>query len=93
MSEDTTASTTEGTTSNTVVGAEGSSTEQTPDQFYDPAVEAAKAAEADVDPKHATKGMTKLGYTEASRIEGTAALQEQEQKEAEKAAAKAAKKE
>ena len=89
MSEDTTASTAEGATANTVVGSDDEPVKQTPDQFYDPAAEQAKA-DKDVDPKHATKGMTKLGYTEASRIENSAEIQEAERKEAEKAAAKAA---
>lgn len=85
MSEDT-ASTVEGTTSNTVVGAGSAPVEQTPDQFYDPAAEQAKANE-DVDPAHATVGMTTLGYTEASRIENTTAFQEAEREAAEAAQA------
>ena len=91
MTADETASTTEGTESNTPVGEPDAPPQQTPDQFFNPDDERAKA-DADVPANHATKGMTSLGYTEASRIEGTAALQEQERDEAEKAAAKAAKK-
>jgi hypothetical protein len=80
---------TPGPTANTVINPEtGLATElqeQTPDQFYD-------GTDPDADkppPKdHATKGMVSLGYTEASRIEDTAAAQEEERKAAEKAASK-----
>ena len=79
-------STDAGTESSTPVG-EPEPEGQTPDQFFDPAKEAEKAA---VDPpkNHATKGMTRLGWSEASRLEDTAAQQERDRKEAEKAAAK-----
>jgi len=90
MSDDKTASTQEGTESNTPVG-EPEAPQQTPDQFYNPEVERAKA-DAEVPANHATKGMTTLGYTEASRIENTAEFQEQERRAADKAAAKAARK-
>jgi len=81
--------TTPAPTSNTVVNPETGEAakieEQTPDQFYDGVdPEADKAPPKD----HATKGMSTLGYTEASRIEDTAAAQEDERKAAEKAAAK-----
>ena len=91
MTADDTASTVEGTESNTPVGEPDAPQQQTPDQFFNPDKERADA-DASVPANHATKGMTRLGYTEASRIEGTAALQEQERDEAEKAAAKAEKK-
>lgn len=76
-------STDEGTQSSTEVGKDEPEG-QTPDQFFTGAPD----PDEKVDPKHATKGMTNLGYTEASRIEGTAAKQLAEQKAAEKAAAK-----
>lgn len=91
MSDTETASTAEGTESNTPVGDPDARPEQTEDQFFDGDRERAKADEH-TDPRHATKGMTVLGYTEASRIEGTAALQEQERRAAEKAAERAARK-
>jgi len=90
MSDDKTASTKEGTESNTPVG-DPDRPQQTPDQFFNPDEERAKA-DADVPASHATKGMTSLGYTEASRIEGTSAFQEKERRAAERAAAKAARK-
>ena len=60
---------------------------QTPDQFYGgEGFERPDQAEA---PKnHATKGMTYLGWTEASRLENTAEQQERDRKDAEKRAAK-----
>lgn len=60
---------------------------QTPDQFFDPSRE---QAARDVPPpkNHATKGMTSLGWTEASRLENTAEQQERDRKAAEKLAAK-----
>jgi hypothetical protein len=80
-------STASGVETNEVVGSKEDLPKQTPDQFYDPAVEAEKNAVAP--PKnHATKGMTSLGWSEASRIENTAAQQEADRKAAEKAAAK-----
>jgi hypothetical protein len=65
-----------GNEQNTVLteGAPPAIEPQTPDQFYtgepDP--------DAEVDPAHATEGMTTLGYSEASRIENTTAAQEEE---------------
>jgi hypothetical protein len=77
------------TSSNTVINPQTGEAPviqpQTPDQFIGGEPE---EDEKPVDPKHATKGMTSLGYTEASRIENTAAIQEEERKAAEKAAAK-----
>lgn len=77
------------TASNTVVNPQTGEApeikEQTPDQFYSGAPD---EDEKDPPKDHATKGMTSLGYLEASRIENTAAVQEEERKAAEKAAAK-----
>lgn len=77
---DKTVSTDANTDSNKVVGAE----EQTPDQFYT----GEPPADEKVDPKHATEGMSSLGYTEASRLDNTAAQQEADRKAAERAASK-----
>lgn len=73
-------STEEGVQTNHEVG------KQTKDQFYDG--DAQRPENQPSDPKHATKGMTTFGYSEASRIENTAELQEQERKAYEKAQAK-----
>lgn len=73
-------STAEGTKTNEVLGG------QTPDQFFDG--EALRPENFDAPKSHATKGMTSLGYTEASRIDDTAKAQEVERKAAEKAAAR-----
>lgn len=62
---------------------------QTPDQFYG----AERPDEAPVPKGHATKGMTILGHTEASRLEDTVAVQEADRKFAEKQAEKQAAKE
>ena len=58
---------------------------QTPDQFWNPERELADRAK-DPPKNHATKGMTSLGFTEASRLENTAEQQERDRKAAEKAA-------
>jgi hypothetical protein len=71
--KDETASTEEGTESNEVVNPESekpTKTEhaQSPSEFFNPDDELAARA---VDPpkNHATKGMTTLGHTEASRVQ------------------------
>ena len=73
-------STAEGVQTNHEVG------KQTDDQFFHGDRERPEDKPAPA--SHATKGMTSLGYTEASRIEDTAKFQEAERKAAEKAAAK-----
>jgi hypothetical protein len=88
MVADDTVSSDQGNAQNTVLGAEAAIEPQTPDQFYTGEPE----EDEKVDPKHATEGMTTLGYSEASRIEDTAAAQEAEREAYEKEAAKAAKK-
>lgn len=85
-----TTSTGEGASNNKVINDTPEKVGQTPDQFYGgEGTERRDQAEA---PKgHATKGMTSLGWTEASRLEGTAALQESDRKAAEKLADKGGK--
>ncbi len=80
-------STDSGADSNTEVGSEDKLPKQTPDQFFDPAREQ-EARDAAPPKNHATKGMTSLGYSEASRLENTVEQQEADRKAAEKAAAK-----
>lgn len=78
-------------TNEPVTGEQYRPGKQTPDQFFNGDEMRPENFEA---PKnHATKGMTSLGYSEASRLEDTAAQQEADRKAAEKAAAKAAAKE
>lgn len=67
-------STTSGTESN----------EQTPDQFFT----GEPAEDEDVPASHATKGMTVLGVTEASRIEDSAITLEKERRALERRIAK-----
>ncbi len=72
-------------TESTKSGTESNKVVQDPDEFFD----GGERPEDQPVPKgHATKGMTVLGYTEASRIEDTATALEAEQKAAEKASAK-----
>ncbi|HEX5016510.1 MAG TPA: hypothetical protein VFX15_02865 [Actinomycetes bacterium] len=79
-------STAEGAETNEPLGSDQERPKQTPDQFFDPSRDRPDAAEA---PKsHATKGMTSLGYTEASRLENTAEQQERDRKAAERLATK-----
>lgn len=76
----------EGAATNEPLGSEQERPKQTPDQFFDGERDRPDQAEA---PKnHATKGMTTLGWTEASRLENTAEDQERDRKAAEKLAAK-----
>ena len=76
-------------TNEPVTGPQYRPGEQKPDQFFNGEAERPENQEA---PKsHATKGMTRLGWSEASRIENTAKLQEQERREFEKLQAKAEK--
>lgn len=77
-------STAEGASTNKPINIAQEDVKQTPDQFFNPAVEDEKR---NVDPpkNHATKGMTVLGYTEASRIEDTMEAEERERKRAAKA--------
>lgn len=77
-------STAEGASTNKPVNVAQEDIRQTPDQFFNPAVEDEKR---NVDPpkSHATKGMTVLGFTEASRIENTMEAEERERKRAAKA--------
>lgn len=77
-------STDAGTDTNTVVGDAGDREKQTPDQFFT----GEREDDGKVDKAHATRGMTILGYTEASRLENTAEQQERERKAAERRAAK-----
>lgn len=70
-----TESTASGTATNEVV--------QTPDQFFDGEAERPELQASPAN--HATKGMTTLGYTEAHRLEDTAAIQDAEREAAEKA--------
>jgi hypothetical protein len=79
-------------TNEPVTGDQFRPAEQTPDQFFDPQREQ-EARDRDVPANHATKGMTSLGYAEASRIENTAELQEKERKAFERRAAREAQKE
>jgi len=60
--------------------------EQTPEQFT-PLAEPSEVDE-DVPASHATKGMTVLGYTEASRIEGSHDILEKERRAFERRAAR-----
>lgn len=80
-------STAQGASTNKPVNIAQEDVHQTPDQFFDPARELAER-EKDPPKNHATKGMTTLGWTEASRLENTADQQERDRKVAEKLAAK-----
>lgn len=83
-------STAEGASTNEPINAEQERPKQTPDQFFDPARELEDREKAP--PKsHATRGMTSLGWTEASRIEDTAKQQEADRKAAERARERAEK--
>ena len=73
-------STSEGVQTNEVVN-------QTPDQFYGGEGQE-RRDEAEAPKSHATKGMTHLGWTEASRLEDTAEQQERDRKDAEKRSSK-----
>lgn len=78
-------STAEGASTNRVVGDDSKPEKQTADQFF-----TGERTEEDekVPANHATKGMTVLGWTEASRLENTAEEQERERKAAERRAKK-----
>jgi hypothetical protein len=90
MAADETVPSDQGNEQNTVLSTEPAPgiEPQTADQFYtgepDP--------DEKVDPAHATEGMSTLGYTEASRIENTAELQEAERAAYEASQAKSSKK-
>lgn len=71
-------STSEGVQTNEVVT-------QTPDQFYG-GEGSERRDQAEAPKGHATKGMTQLGWTEASRLEDTAEQQERDRKDAERRA-------
>lgn len=81
-----TASTGEGASNNRAINDTPEKVGQTPDQFY--GGDDTRPDQAPAPKGHATKGMTPLGWSEASRLEDTAAQQERDRKDAEKRTAK-----